>query len=414
MTVIRRRSQNKLLEYYQCFLAIVAVLVFFTEADNFLFDSGITPVPKNVVIIMCLASTPLFISLKSKNFQYIPMSVILWCCLYLGISAASFLHTVPTEPVTQELETRILAVLFILLMTLIFSGEPIVRKCARWALIIAVLLTIVNNFRELIDPMAFNGFNITGRPAGFYKDPNKSGAALIMGLIFTIGLLPKKYRILYFIIVSIGTFITFSRGAILCLFILLFLLFIKRFIPVSQLYSILGVLVVLLIAGNVGNYLINQASEFGILNHSIEARIVAITNFADPDAREADDGSSRSDVASIAWRSFLKKPFLGHGIGYIREWGEILPHNMYLTFMIEHGFVGFLVVPLFVFAVTQNNYGEAKKLGLFFGSFILFWSMFSNTVLEDRETLMMFVLLAVMSKYSRLEQLSLRNFKPCR
>ncbi|NJS16371.1 MAG: hypothetical protein HC787_04260 [Nostocaceae cyanobacterium CSU_2_110] len=120
------------------------------------------------------------------------MNVILWCCLYLGISALSFLHGVPTEFVTQELETRVLAVLFILVMTLILSGEPIVWKYLRLTLFVAIFITIINNFRELIDPLAFNGFNITGRPAGFYKDPNKSGAALIMGLIFSIELLPKN------------------------------------------------------------------------------------------------------------------------------------------------------------------------------------------------------------------------------
>ena len=408
MTVVKQVTQNNLLTFYQCFLAVIAVLVFFTEADNFYFDSGITPAPKNLVILFCLASTPLLISLKSKNFQYLPMSVILWCCLYLGISAASFLHSVPTEPVIQELETRILAVLFILLMTLIFSGEPIVRRYARIALFIAVFLTIFNNFRELLDPLAFNGFNETGRPAGFYKDPNKSGAALIMGLIFSIGLLPKRYRLPYFLLVFIGSFITFSRGASLCLIILLIMFVVKRLIPVSQLYTILSLLIVLFMIGNVGNYLISQASELGILNYSIEQRLEAITNFSDPQARETDDGS-RSNIASIAWSTFLRMPFLGHGIGYIREWGKILPHNMYLTFMIEHGFLGFTIVPVLVFAVNKNSYGEAKILSLCFGSFILFWSIFSNTVLEDRETLMMFALIAVMSKYSRFEKLKLRR-----
>lgn len=402
MTVVQERPKNNILTYYQCFLAIVAVLVFFTEADNYFFDSGITPAPKNLVILLCLASTPLFISFRSRNFRYMPIGVIIWCSLYLGISAASFLHSVPTEPITQEMETRILAVLFTLLMTLIFSGEPVVRRYARLTLFIAVFLTIFNNFRELFDPLAFNGFNETGRPAGFYKDPNKSGAALIMGLIFSIGLLPKNYRLPYFLVVFIGAFITFSRGATLCLIILLILLITKRLIPISQLYVILASLIILLLIGNLGNYLIDQASELGILNHSIEKRIEAIVNFSDPDAREADDGSSRSDIATIAWMTFYKKPFLGHGIGFIREWGKILPHNMYLTFMIEHGFLGFFILPLFVLTVTKNSYGKAKNIGLFFGSFILIWALFSNTILEDRETLMLFALLAVMSKCSRL------------
>lgn len=411
MTVVSKRVEKKkgTLVYYQCFLAVISVLIFFTEADNYFFDSGITPAPKNIVILMCLASTPLLILWKSKNFQYVPISVILWCCLYLGISAASFLHAVPTEIVTQEFETRVLSVLFILLMTLILSGEPIVRKYVIWALFIAVFITIFNNFLELFDSSAFNEFNQTGRPAGFYKDPNKSGAALIMALIFSINLVPKKYRIIYFIIIFIGAFITFSRGASLCLVILLFLFFVKRLIPISQLYSLLGLVIALLLLGNISNYLIDQASELGILNHSIEKRIVAITNFADSDAREAVDGSSRSDIAYVAWRNFLKKPFLGHGIGYIREWGKILPHNMYLTFMIEHGFIGAIVLPSLVLGVTRNSYGEAKNIGLFFGSFILFWALFSNTVLEDRETLMMFVFLAVMSKNSRLERFKQRR-----
>ncbi|MBV6623979.1 MAG: O-antigen ligase family protein [Rivularia sp. (in: Bacteria)] len=407
MTVARKKTRHSLLTYYQCFLAVVAVLILYTAADIYYYDLGVTPAVKYIVGGLCVAASPLLISFRKKNFKYVPIGVILWCGLYSGISAASFLQSVPTEYVTQELETRILAVIFILLMTLILSGEPIVRTTLRYTLFIAAGITIFNNFTELFNPEAFNEFNITGRPAGFYIDPNKSGASLIMAMIFSIGLLPKKLRIFYFIIIFSGTFITFSRGATLCLIILLFLFLFKRVIPTSQVYSIFGsLLILLMIIGNVGNYLVNQASELGVLNYGIEQRIIAITNFADPDKREADDGSSRSDVAMLAWKTFTKKPFLGYGIGYIREWGDILPHNMYLTYMVENGFLGCLILPAFVFAVTRNSYGEARQLSLFFGVFILLWALFSNTVLEDRETLTVFVLLAVMSKYSRLERIN--------
>ena len=406
MTITSRRTENNLLTNYQCFLAIAAVLVFFTEADNYFFDIGITPAPKNIVILFCLAATPLLISFKSRNFRYVPMNIILWCCLYLGISAASFIHSVPTGAVVQELETRVLTVIFILLMTLIFSGEPIVRKYARWTLFIAISITIFNNFSELFDPLAFNALNQTGRPAGFYKDPNKSAAALIMGLIFNIGLLPKKIRFIYFMFVFIGAFITFSRGAFLCLVILMIFLAAKRSISLVQLIPI--TLIIILAIGDIGNYLISQGEDAGIISHSIANRIEAITNFTDADARET-DGGSRSNIATIAWGTFLKKPFLGYGIGYISEWGKILPHNMYLTFMIEHGFIGGLIVPLIVLASTRNAYGEARYIGFLFGGFILIWSIFSNTVLKDRETLMMFSLLAVMSKHSWLDRVNMRR-----
>ncbi|MGB6297219.1 MAG: O-antigen ligase family protein [Rivularia sp. (in: cyanobacteria)] len=408
MTIVGQRVKSNFLTYYQCFLAVTSVLVFFTEADNYFFDIGITPAPKNVVLLFCLASTPLLISLRSRNFQYIPMSVIIWCSLYLGISAASFLHSVPTGGVIQEFETRVLTVIFLLLMTLIFSGEPIVRKYARWTLFIAIFITIFNNFSELLDPLAFNGLNQTGRPAGFYKDPNKSAAALIMGLIFTIGLVPKRIRFPYFLLIFVGSFITFSRGAFLCLLMLLVYLVLKRSISVSQFFPIISLLIIFFAVGDIGNYLIYQAQDSGIVSSSIARRIEAITNITDPDARET-DGGSRTNIATIAWRTFLKKPFIGYGIGYIKEWNEILPHNMYLTFMIEHGFIGVLIVPSLVFAANRNAYREARRLGFLFGCFILIWSIFSNTVLKDREILMMFALLAVTSKYSRLKQSNMRR-----
>lgn len=320
MTVARKKTQHSLLTYYQCFLAVVAVLILYTAADIYYFDLGVTPAVKYIVGGLYVAAAPLLISFRKKNFKYVPINVILWCGLYLGISAASFLQSVPTEFVTQELETRILAVLFMLLMTLILSGEPIVRTTLRYTLFIAAGITIFNNFTELFNPEAFNEFNVTGRPAGFYIDPNKSGASLIMAMIFSIGLLPKKLRIFYFIIIFSGAFITFSRGATLCLIILLFLFLFKRVIATSQVYSIFaGLIILLTIIGNVGTYLVDQASELGVLNYSIEQRIIAITNFADPDKREADDGSSRSDVAMVAWKTFTKRPFIGYGIGYIRE-----------------------------------------------------------------------------------------------
>ena len=64
----------------------------------------------------------------------------------------------------------------------------------------------------------------------------------------------------------------------------------------------------------------------------------------------------------------MKRPFFGHGIGYIREWGDNLPHNMYLTLMVEHGFMAAILLPLLVLLIAQNATGEAKNLGLFFGS----------------------------------------------
>ncbi len=400
MTIVSKKQSNNLQLYYQCFLAIALTFVFFTQLDNYLFDSGITPAPKYFVIAFSIASIPLVISLITKKNQYLPTGVLKWSTLYITMSIIYYQFALPTDDVKQEMETRILAILVLLVMVIVFTGHSLVQISVRWSILLITLINVYNNICELFSPLIFNGLNDSGRPAGFYVDPNESGCALTLGMIFSINLLPSKYRLTYSLIVFLGALVTFSRGAIISMIILIAFFCFKRIIPSRQLvYYALSLLIIIATFGNIGSYLIEEASNLGILNKNIESRIEFLAN---PTAGDTNDENSRLEILETAWQSFQKKPLIGNGFAYVQTWGKILPHNIYITYMLENGFLGAILVPLLVFWITSCASGETQKTALTFTIFILFWGFFSNTILYDRGILTIFALMDVLSKKSSL------------
>ena len=387
--------------YYQCALAIGAILVFFTHLEMFLYLAGKTPPPTLLIIAFGLASTPLLFSFFSR-IKYFSWSIIAWCAVYILVSLISFSVSSASEEIVQELSRRILAIIFILLSILIFSKYTKVQLWVRYAILFIVLMSICNILYEFVNPSAFQPVNYSGRPAGFYIDPNKAGLGLILGMIFSVGLLKPKYRAPFVLLVGISIFLTFSRGATLSWFVVLTILCCTRLVPRSQLlYWFLGIFALSLSFG-IGTLLNpDQLNDMGLMNKNIEERLEWFQN---PFISE-DSADSRLEVAKLAWEMFAEHPFLGNGIGSTLELDVgISTHNMYLLYMADHGILGALVMPLLVYAVTQNARGESKYIGFAFAGLILLWSIFSHTVLEDRFILISFSLMAVMNGMSQQEQ----------
>lgn len=402
--------------YYQCTLAVGAILVFFTNLDLYLMVTEIIPfqrLPMFVIITFSIASIPLL----SSNAKYLPRSVIIWCAGYILVSLFSYsLSSLkPDEIAHQELENRIISVIFLLLMLLIFSKYYIVQLWARRAVLIAVLWAVVNNIYNLFNPLISGPLGTAGRSGGFYGDPNMSGAALILGMIFSVGLLQPKYRVPFLSVVAIGVLLTFSRGAILGWLIVVMIFFIARMIPHPRLfYWVVGLgMIVLgleplwensLYLGGLNDFnLLNQNAPEGIEKHLSRLHL------------EDEEGSSESRlyVARLAWQQFVEHPLLGNGIGAAQELGvEVSTHNMYLLFITEHGILGIFIFPLLVYLVIQRACGETKHIGFCFAAFILTWGLFSHNILEQRFILIIFSLMAAMSVTSQLEQRSQVGHKP--
>jgi O-antigen ligase len=393
--------------YYQLTLAIISVLLFFTDLHLYLGASEIIPFPPLIfVIFFSLASIPLF----SRNFKCLPKNIIIWCCSYVEISAFSYLFISTVNSANNELFFRAFNVLYILTILIIFSGNYTIQIWTRRAICLTVFINIFNLIYETTYPLAFSGLNTSGRASGFYLDPNKCGCSLILALIFGIGVIKPKYRIFYLLIITFGVLLTFSRGALIGLAITTVFFLIKRIIPRSQSIGFLLAIVLLITISSFSSEgLIDKDTVMEFFpNETITGRI---ESFFDPTSRAADNDTSRIDIVTFGWHKFLSNPIFGQGIGYTQEWGQILPHNMYLLFLVEHGFIGPFILISLIFIVTHEACEDVKNIVIPFALFISIWAVFSHNILEERYQMMMFALSAAMARTSKFQQTSTVPYK---
>jgi O-Antigen ligase len=390
-------KKNRFLERYQLVLAIGLVLAFFTYLDVYLYGAGLAPPPKLWVIGFVVASFPiLFIFVQDVKNLFACFPILAWIVIYLTTSWISILQNNQSEIAVQEFENRFLAMLFFLTAIAIFFNNPRVQKVARMTISIVSIVNVFNNIHELLHPLVFHALNLTGRPAGWYINPNTAGCALILGLIFGIGIFPNAYRIPFVLILGLGIICTFSRGSILSWFLVNFIFLLARIIPRNHFFVWaigLGIgLIALIFIG--GSFLdLEQLERAGILNKNIMGRLVW---FQDPSSAEADADTSRVDIISFAIQKASQHPLIGNGIGYTQFWGDIPPHNMYLLFSVEHGLPFVLMYPALFYFLIQGSRGETSIIGLNFFAFLLFWALFSHNILEQRFFLTVFALMNAM------------------
>ncbi|AFY52860.1 O-Antigen ligase [Rivularia sp. PCC 7116] len=391
-----------LIVVYKCFLAIFAIFLFYSHLDIYLYESGSFPTPLTTLRIFFLLSAPIFVSYISHSFKYLSKPLIIWCFFYISISVIYLTHfTNWSEIAIQELDTRILSVIYLVTMHLIFSEHSMVQKVAIWAIAVIAIVTTVNNFIELTNPDFFGGVNTTGRPAGFYLNPNIAGGSLICSMIFCVSIIPRKLRLPFIFIVGIGAFMTFSRGAILSWILMVIFFSYKKIISLKKVFFGIGFIGALQIfLGSA--LLITTLEEMNILNDNIAGRLVW---FQDPSSRDADDDTSRLDIVEVGWYRFLKSPIIGNGIGTTHSWSAGLStHNIYLNLIIDHGFLGILIMPLLVYATIKGAYGKVKDISFIFAGFILLWGIFSHNVLDERYMLTTFSLMAAMTMQSQFDK----------
>ena len=389
--------------YYPRILASLAVLVFFTNLDVYLFNSQTVSFPPLYLILgfIAVAAPVVFSSASLSMLAQSPLAR--WCYGFLLISGAWFLFQPTNSDVAlQELRTRILSVSFIIVLLCVLRREDVLQWTRR-AILAAVFLAVALNVYELFNPSAFS--EVTGRSAGFYANPNISGVALIIGLILTIGLLSQRYRLLFALLVGAAVFMTFSRAAMMGWLITMILIMktgqinLRRSLVIGSVVLALSSVVII----SQWEKLQYKLEDLGVLNTNVVDRI----QWFNKPVADDDSATDRHDVAEIAYEKFSEQPLLGNGVGaslrLLRVQGdlEISSHNQYLNMMIDHGVLGIFIFPLFVLATVWRARGEAKHIGVTLALFILFMGFFSHNLLQDRYTLLPLALISMLSLASR-------------
>ena len=252
------------LDRYQYFISIIATFIFFTEIPDYSFLVGLSPLnPLTWIGAFIFLSLPFI-----KKIGSMPKPLVIGLVLYVAIAILSLVTVSSDEDSMQDFRLRILSVLFICLMYVIYEQKSLTQ--VKYTLIAAVLFAVFNNFFELANPGIFSDLNV-GRPAGLYINPTKTGAALIIGMLFGINVIKKQYRWLFVVIIGLGILCTFSRGPILGWLICLPLLIGARVFSDKRRTVVLPILILVAVA-SVANPLVLLTNYLARSNKSHQFR----------------------------------------------------------------------------------------------------------------------------------------------
>ncbi|MEP7153134.1 MAG: O-antigen ligase family protein [Nitrospira sp.] len=351
--------------------------------------------PKHWVLGFLLLAVPVLIRQRTV-WDTLTSPVALWCFGYAWLTVLWFFLSSQSDMAWQEVRLRFLAIID-LLMFLILFNNPAVTRIARQTLAAGVLVGVAFQIYELFVPMSFS--RVLGRSAGLYMDPNLTGEALVVGMILSVTVLEPRYRAVFTLVAGIGVFLTLSRGGIVTWMIAAGSLILGGRLHLKHLAlsGLIGVLLITMMLLPRWDNFLTTLERTGVINKNMEERLGWLT---DPSGVSDRSSWERKYVAKRAWDKIAEHPFFGNGTGSALE-TDIQPHNQYLTFMLDHGLIGAMVLPLLVLAVVWGSHGETLHLGIVFGGAVMLLSLFTHTILYREHSLILFALMASMAAASR-------------
>lgn len=407
-------NDSKILIYYQSFLAIAAVLVFFTRITVYLEQELGIGIPLYWIFVFCVGSIPLLFT--HNRLKHIPVPIIIWIGAYLGLSLLSILIS-PLNFQLQLLEDQIRSIIFLLLMLLIFSQHPSVIKHTKFAVLFVTIVNVFMFVYEFFNPLAYYlSQHSPGRASGFYINSNAASVALIVGMILTIDLFKPKYRLLYSLFVLLGIATTFSRGSTIgWMIVVSFFLFTnvvsKTQLPLLLLFAFTSLTI---LSTQISNLTYLKTADGNFLFQ--EDTIARVEFLIDPLGQEDSSSQSRIGYVEESWRKFARRPFTGNGLGSGASDRQVSAqgtaqrsHNIYLDLMVEYGFLGFFTYPLLLVATVWKAQGETRKITVPFIVFSLFIGIFNHTALSAFASLTSYAIMANITEQSRDRNLPLSS-----
>ncbi|MEP6991118.1 MAG: O-antigen ligase family protein [bacterium] len=373
---------------YQRTLAVLTVLVFFSGVTVWSFDTGLSPLaPNRWLALFAAMSLPL---MGPRHFVALARAPLFrWAGAYLAITAAWVLVGDPGDIGVVQAQYRLFAVAFLTFALVVFA-DPCTHIPARRAMAACVVMNALLNVYDLTHPLAFS--RDIGRAAGLYVNANISGAALVLGILLSFGVLRGLARHAFVIVGVVGVLATQSRSAALTLVVALLVLTAGGELRVLRLA---GVALVAIVIGVAGLWLSGQLALLAPLVSSGELLQLTRLTSTSGDASVGDFYStqSRLEYARAAWTSFTNYPLLGGGIGT-----SGYTHNMYLMHLADHGVLGLFIYPSFVLAAFAPFRGPDRRMLAAAALALGVWGLFSHNALEEMHTLLAAALGASLSR----------------
>lgn len=381
--------------HYRRLLALGGVALFHTNVTIYLFKHpvGIAIEPFLWVLAFCAASLPLLLQQDTQR-RILDTPLLWWCAGFVWVSIVWFFVGAQLPTNWDDLKWRVAAVVQVVCFLLVFQ-DPAARRCGQWALIASVIVGVGFHIYELLFPLSMN--ENYGRSAGLYENPNRASEALVLGMIVGLSILPMSWRAPFLLCAGVGVALTLSRSGVLLWVMASGLLAWQGVVRVRPMPLLLaGGAVVSMVAFTSLDVVLLSGEQSGIYTRSIPDRLAM---FANPTGSLEDD---RVALAQAAWNRFAERPLLGHGTGFAAEsasrFDEQQAHNLYLTYMQDHGLMGAALLPLLIVALTYRAAPSVRGTALAFACTLLVLGFFSHTILHGRHVLLLFPLMALLDE----------------
>ena len=258
---------------------------------------------------------------------------------------------------------RLNALGFMLTCVIIFEGEAVLKAVKR-AVALVTLAAVAVDICEGMHLWIFSGTKLDwNRSFGLQNDPNAAGMAIVFGCIIGLTAVPRRLREIFVVICIAGVFPTFSRESLGALVIAIVCATVGRALAKPRLVFAIAAAVLIIFTLHVDEILESQ----GLLsNENIERLTMQVSD------RSAQD---HARIAQKVWQQFENAPLLGNGFGTTAYWGDNESHNLYLSFMADHGILGVLLVPALVWCLAYRSWDYYA-----FAAAFLLWCMFNHNL----------------------------------
>lgn len=387
--------------WYSASLAVALIAIAFSNAALYLFQSGIVAQPPFWWLTI-LGALVVPLSIRYARSLLVPIAPLFgWLVFYFVITISWFAAFPETLESREALLGRFQSMGYVCLVWLLVQ-QPGALAVMRWSIFAATLFACAVNLFEFFHPGAFS--LTTGRAAGLYLNPNISGAALMFGMLVSIGLLTALWRTVFMFVVGLGILVTFSRAALAGWAIVaaslamgdLRILGARRLAVMLTLVATVAAVVVSIVLLNLG------PEQTAALGNVMTDRL---GSFMSEDAHDDVSTSERRVLLALVLGQIGQHPWFGSGLGtnrfLDRETGS---HNQYLDLIVQQGVVGLFVLPLLSLALAYGSRGPERGNAVRFAFLLMLWGLFSHNVLDERYLLTAVVVQAAISRNSHLSR----------
>lgn len=296
------------------------------------YNAGISPL-KPALFTVAAVGACMGLSILS-GIRFIPVALLVLLLPAVRLFDAALLSRA-VSTFQDQMGMDHLRIMLVIVTTLTVLSTHQGLRVARWAAILAMVMTTGSEIAEFTGMVRFS--TIQGRFAGFNMHPNFPPVLLceMLGICFAL-CRSFKFNCVMIGVAFVGVALTYGRSGFVVLVLMAaayILMNARKNLPFVLLMAAISIP----IAG-VGFAILQSQTQQGVVkDKNTSERLEALYNF---DFEKFKSPERAKDLAD-AWEGVKQKPLLGHGTGVS---GVIwAPHNEYVSIWLELGIPGLLL-----------------------------------------------------------------------